>query len=61
MLSEQKCKCGAIIAFIKVKKSGKYMPVDYSPVTVIDEEGNVITAHSPHWVNCPLAKQFRKK
>ena len=55
------CKlCGVYIEWIKTK-SGKNMPVDPTPATIITEDGRVYKGFVPHWVSCPNADEFRTK
>lgn len=54
-------KCGRYIEFIKMKKSGKFMPVSPRALSVITEQGEVIKGYLPHWSECEFADDFRKK
>ena len=57
-----KCKsCGAEIEWIKTK-AGKSMPVNAKAMTVITEDGEVITnVRLSHFSSCPDANGWRKK
>lgn len=52
--------CGAEIKWIKTK-AGKDMPVNAKAMTVVSEEGEVITnVRLSHFSSCPQANQWRK-
>jgi len=53
--------CGATIDLIRTP-AGKTMPVDAEPrVTVVTDDGRVVTGRTPHWATYPDADSFRKK
>ena len=53
------CKsCKADIVWIKTK-SGKMMPADKAPTTIITQAGQVVQGHVAHWATCPTADQHR--
>lgn len=44
--------------------SGKKMPLDEKPVSMIDVKdgiGAVVEVFTPHWATCPQANDFKKK
>lgn len=61
-MSVRPCRlCGASIEMVKTP-AGKQMPVDVSSrVTVVTNDGRVVTGRTPHWSTCPNADEFRKK
>lgn len=76
LLMSAKCKCGAIIRYVRMKKSGKLMPVSDGvvkiinpdePVLLITFDGEMIRTkeygdegYEPHWATCPFGANFRK-
>jgi len=60
-LKETKCKCGHIIAFIKLD-SGKTMPVEAAAINFVvlgeDEIGRIMSGYMPHWGQCKFARDF---
>ena len=54
----KKCKCGADIIFIRLA-SGKFMPC--LTKEVITSGGDLVKGYQPHFIDCPMAKQFRKE
>lgn len=63
-MNESRCKgCGAGILWVEMA-SGKKMPVDATPVSMVEVKegiGQVIHVYVPHWSTCPGADSFRKK
>lgn len=52
--------CGVYIEWVKMK-SGKMMPCDPAPVTIVTSDGKVETGFISHFATCPKANQLRKK
>lgn len=71
------CKCGELIGYVRMKKSGKLMPVSEGIVVVLEpdeavllitKDGELIrtkergaTGYEPHWSRCPHADHFRRR
>lgn len=59
------CKsCGAPIKWVQMKESGKAMPLDDKPLSVVveTEEGWVVKqARQSHFATCPDAAAHRKQ
>lgn len=63
-MNKAKCKaCGAPILWVEMA-SGKKMPLDARPVSMVEVKegiGQVIQVYQAHFATCPGAEQFRKK
>lgn len=73
----KKCKCGKEIKFIKINKTGKFMPCETELTILVEPSekfylvtttGEVLltdepdsVGYEPHWVNCPFSSEFRNK
>ena len=65
-----KCKgCGAEILWVKMNTGGN-MPLDPDPQKFVvissmvfgkEEQGHLLTGHTPHWATCPNADDFKKE
>jgi hypothetical protein len=71
------CECGAEITFVVMAETGRKMPVDLPPVSVVVplESGDpklvgryttlsgksVQPPYVPHWASCPLREKFKRK
>jgi hypothetical protein len=71
------CRCGEPVSYIRMKKSGKLMPVSEGivvvlepdePVLLITKDGELIrtkergaSGYEPHWSRCPHADHFRRR
>lgn len=53
-------KCGEPIVFVKMA-SGKYNPVNVKPrLTIVTDNGKVVTGRTSHFATCPNANDFRE-
>lgn len=46
---------------IKMKKTGKSMPINVEYQTIVTDDGEVVKGHLSHFANCPNADTFRKE
>lgn len=54
--------CGAVIKFVSSAKSGKPMPLEAKPMTVVTEDGVVHTnARESHFAYCQGAAEARAR
>jgi len=51
--------CGEAIVWIKTQK-GKSMPCNTEKITIVTEDGQVVTGRTSHFATCPQAGQWRK-
>ncbi|MDI6872514.1 MAG: hypothetical protein QME79_14410, partial [Bacillota bacterium] len=51
--------CGRPIDWIETP-AGRRMPVDPGRVTVVTDDGRVVTGRTPHWATCSEAENFRR-
>jgi hypothetical protein len=55
------CKlCGAPLVWI-VTPAGKRMPCDAARVTIVTEDGRVVSGHVSHFATCPRADEARRR
>lgn len=55
------CKgCGQEIIFI-TSKTGRHIPCDPKPMSLVSLAGDIVQGYMPHWANCPEADRFKKK
>jgi len=52
--------CGAPLLWLKTA-GGKDMPCDSRRISIITDDGKVVTGYEPHWGNCPERERFKKK
>lgn len=59
---QKNCKgCGKAVLWIQ-GKSGKWIPCDPTPkLTVVLEDGEVVSGFQSHFATCPQANQFRRE
>ncbi len=56
------CKaCGQPMLWVRMQETGKMMPVDPDPTTLISAEGKVIQGYRAHWVTCTAPGRFRRR
>ena len=63
-MSEQvaNCRaCGARIVFVTMQGTGRQNPVDERRLTIVTDDGRVITGRQSHFSTCPKAENFRRK
>ena len=54
-----KCKgCGRPIVWVNTK-NGRAMMCDDVKLTVVTDDGEVVTGRVPHWATCPAADKFK--
>lgn len=55
-----KCRgCGAPMEWVK-STTGRNIPVDPKRVTVVLDDGQVVTGRVSHFATCPKAGEFRR-